>query len=116
MRVASSPIRATTVREWLLIGRGQARRPVLQRSAILVLLAIALVSLWPGALTRTEYDKQFRESPNAPVSKQFPLGTDELGRDRFARLLYATRLSLIAAPAAALLSTLLAALVGGLAG
>ena len=116
MRETSSPIGATTVREWLLIGRGQARRPVLQRFALLFLLAIALVSLWPGALTRTAYDKQFRESPNAPVSKQFPLGTDELGRDRFARLLYATRLSLIAAPAAALLSTLLAALVGGLAG
>jgi peptide/nickel transport system permease protein len=44
------------------------------------------------------------------------LGTDELGRDRLARLLFATRISLALAPAAALAATLLAALVGGIAG
>ncbi len=81
-----------------------------------LLLTLLLVALWPGALTRTPYDRQFRELPNAPVSRQFPLGTDELGRDRLSRLLYGTRVSLLAAPVAALLSTILAALVGGLAG
>jgi peptide/nickel transport system permease protein len=84
--------------------------------AQILLFAIVLVSLRPGALTRTPYDRQFRELPNSPFSKQFPLGTDELGRDRFSRLLYGTRLSLLAAPAAALLSTILAGLVGGIAG
>jgi ABC-type dipeptide/oligopeptide/nickel transport system permease subunit len=39
-----------------------------------------------------------------------------LGRDRLARLLAATRISLLLAPAAALFSTALATLVGGLAG
>jgi ABC-type dipeptide/oligopeptide/nickel transport system permease subunit len=44
------------------------------------------------------------------------LGTDDLGRDRFSRLLYGTRVSLLLAPAAALLSSLLAAVIGGAAG
>jgi ABC-type dipeptide/oligopeptide/nickel transport system permease subunit len=60
--------------------------------------------------------EQFRDALSAPPSARFPLGTDELGRDRFARLLYGTRVSLLLAPAAALLSTVIAALIGGLAG
>ena len=54
--------------------------------------------------------------PNAAPSGAHWLGTDQLGRDRFARLLYGTRISLLLAPAAALLSTALAGLIGGLAG
>ena len=88
----------------------------MRQVAGIVLIVVALLSLWPGALTSAPYDRQFRESPNAAISRQFPLGTDDLGRDRLARLLYGTRLSLLAAPCAALLSTVLAALVGGLAG
>jgi peptide/nickel transport system permease protein len=88
---------------------------LVRRIAGILIGAIAMLSLWPAALSRADYDRQFRDYPNAPISKQFPLGTDELGRDRFSRLLYGTRISLLAAPAAALLSTVLAALVGGLA-
>jgi len=62
------------------------------------------------------YARQFREDPDAPPSRQHLLGTDDLGRDRLSRLLYGTRVSLLLAPAAALFSTLLAALVGGVAG
>jgi ABC-type dipeptide/oligopeptide/nickel transport system permease subunit len=60
---------------------------------------------------------QFREEvPGAPPSAQHLLGTDALGRDRFSRMLYGTRVSLMLAPTAALLSTILAALIGGVAG
>src|SRR5206468_6699937 len=62
------------------------------------------------------YARQFREVPGAAPSRQHLLGTDDLGRDRFSRVLYGTRVSLLLAPAAALLSTLLAALIGGIAG
>ena len=81
-----------------------------------ILLAVLFAALCPSAFTRSTYDHQYRDQPNAPMSRQFPLGTDDLGRDRLARLLYGTRVSLLAAPAAALLSTLLAAFAGGLAG
>src|SRR5579872_5446454 len=84
--------------------------------AAALLVIIFAASLFANFLAPNSYEEQFRESAGARPSHRFPLGTDELGRDRFARLLYGTRVSLLLAPAAALLSTLLAALVGGTAG
>ena len=82
-----------------------------------VLLALVLgASLAASWLAPAGYARQFREATDAPPSHAHWLGTDELGRDRFSRVLYGTRISLLLAPAAALLSTLLAALIGGLAG
>ncbi|HLH00574.1 MAG TPA: ABC transporter permease [Bryobacteraceae bacterium] len=86
-----------------------------QKIALAALGLLALASLAAGWIAPS-YAEQFREFISAPPSARFPLGTDELGRDRFARLLYGTRVSLLLAPAAALLSTLIAALVGGTAG
>jgi peptide/nickel transport system permease protein len=84
--------------------------------ACAVLLLVVGMSLAASWLAPAGYAKQYREAADAPPSHQHWLGTDEIGRDRFARVLYGTRISLLLAPAAALLSTLLAALVGGLAG
>jgi peptide/nickel transport system permease protein len=87
-----------------------------RRVAAVVLLLVVGVSLAANWLAPAGYAKQYREAPDAPPSHAHWLGTDEIGRDRFARLLYGTRVSLLLAPAAALLSTLMAALIGGLAG
>ncbi|MGB2602896.1 MAG: ABC transporter permease [Candidatus Sulfotelmatobacter sp.] len=82
-----------------------------------VLLALVLAaSLAANWLAPAGYARQYREATDAPPSRAHWLGTDELGRDRFSRVLYGTRISLLLAPAAALLSALLAALIGGLAG
>jgi len=80
---------------------------------LLFLLAVSLAANWiaPGG-----YSRQDRDAAGAPPSREHWLGTDEIGRDRFARVLYGTRISLLLAPAAALVSALLAAFVGGLAG
>ena len=86
-----------------------------QKAAIFILGGLVLASLAAGWLAPS-YAEQFRDAISAPPSMRFPLGTDELGRDRLARLLYGTRISLLLAPAAALLSTLIAALLGGTAG
>jgi len=77
---------------------------------------VGMVCLFADQLAPAGYAKQFRESPNAAPSRKHLLGTDDIGRDRFSRVLYGTRISLLLAPAAALLSTLLAALIGGVAG
>lgn len=87
-----------------------------RRVACSLLLLVMGVSLAANWLAPAGYAKQYREAVNMPPSRQHWLGTDDIGRDRFARVLYGTRISLLLAPAAALISTLLAALVGGLAG
>lgn len=84
--------------------------------ALVFLAIVALATLAPEFWAPARYDQQFRDSPDARPSSQFPLGTDALGRDRLSRLLYGTRVSLLLAPAAALLSCLVAAAMGGVAG
>ena len=87
-----------------------------QRLAFIVLGVVIVASLAAGFLTPSPYAEQYRDALSEGPSARFLLGTDELGRDRFARLLYGTRISLLLAPAAALLSTLIAAVIGGTAG
>ena len=87
-----------------------------RKAACAILLLVVVPSLAANWLAPSGYAKQYRDAPNAAPSHAHYLGTDELGRDRLARVLYGTRISLLLAPAAALISTLLAALVGGVAG
>jgi peptide/nickel transport system permease protein len=87
------------------------------RLAALLFLALVLAaSLLASFIAPASYAHQFRDMPDAAPSSQHLLGTDDLGRDRFSRLLFGTRVSLLLAPAAALLSSFLAALIGGTAG
>src|SRR5258708_27719630 len=92
------------------------RMSAARKLACVVVVGVCAVSLGANWLAPTGYAKQFREVPSAPPSPQHLLGTDEVGRDRFARALYGTRISPLLAPAAALVSTVLASLVGRLAG
>jgi len=87
-----------------------------QRAAVCVLLLVGISALFAPSLAPYDYSRQFREAPNASASRRFPMGTDELGRDRFSRLLYATRVSALLAPAAALVSILIALLISAVAG
>lgn len=85
-------------------------------TSIALLVIICGASLLANVLAPASYAMQFRDLPNSPPSHKHWLGTDDLGRDRYSRVLYGTRVSLLLAPAAALLSTLLAVCVGGVAG
>ncbi len=85
-------------------------------AAILFLAVVGATCLMANLVAPDSYAHQFRDIPDATPSLHHLLGTDDLGRDRFSRLLYGTRVSLLLAPAAALLSSLLAALLGGAAG
>jgi len=89
---------------------------VLRAISIGVLCAVLGMALFAGQISHYSYATQFRELPNAAPSSAHLLGTDALGRDLFTRLMYGTRVSLLLAPAAALLSTLIAGLLGSFAG
>jgi peptide/nickel transport system permease protein len=88
----------------------------MRRTAIVILATIFLTALGADLFAPASYQTQFREMPNAAPSAHFPLGTDELGRDRLSRLLYGSRISLMLAPAAAFLATAIAAAAGATAG
>jgi ABC-type dipeptide/oligopeptide/nickel transport system permease subunit len=92
--------------------RPLAPGPLFKRAAAILLLILTATLLLAGVLAPHSYDEQFRDYPEALASRQFPLGTDALGRDRFSRLLYGGRMSLACAPAAALCSTFLALALG----
>jgi peptide/nickel transport system permease protein len=85
-------------------------------AAMAFLMLVFLAALAPQSWLARDYAAQFRDTPDAPPSAKFPLGTDAVGRDRMVRLMYGTRVSLLLAPAAALLSCIAAAALGGLAG
>jgi ABC-type dipeptide/oligopeptide/nickel transport system permease subunit len=88
----------------------------LRQLAIIILAVVAIGAFGAEHIAPAGYAEQFRDVPNAVPSRAHWLGTDQLGRDRFARVVYGTRVSLLLAPAAALLSVLLSALIGGVAG
>ena len=84
-----------------------------QKIAIAILAIVALCALLAPIIAPYDYSQQFRDTPHASASGQFLMGTDDLGRDRFSRLIYATRVSILLAPAAALVSVALALLLSG---
>src|SRR5580698_7214463 len=84
----------------------------MRRAAIALLTVIFFATLGADFFSPASYETQFREAPNARPTPHHPLGTDDLGRDRLSRLLYGSRISLLLAPAAALLATMIATIAG----
>lgn len=81
-----------------MIGRfGRQRGAVIGLAGLLLLLALALALplVAPGAELRTDLSDQF-----LPPSVAHPFGTDELGRDLFARTIAGGRISLVTAAVA----------------
>jgi len=88
-----------------------ARAPLSARFGLLIILLYVLVALF-APLLAPYGETQVVGDGFAPWSGQFLLGTDNLGRDMFSRLVYGARNTL----GIAFLTTALAFLVGGLGG
>jgi ABC-type dipeptide/oligopeptide/nickel transport system permease subunit len=83
--------------------------------SIVVLLLVVLVALFGGRFWHYGYTFQSNDLSQGP-SLRHPFGTDELGRDTFARVLRGANKSVVIALMVAFLSTGFGALVGALAG
>ncbi len=100
--------------------RRRARRAPLVPAVIVV--AVVLMAVFAGVLSPADpYEQSLRARLKPPVwddrgSWSHPLGTDRLGRDLLARILYGARISLAAGLVTVLLSGALGAAVGLLAG
>ena len=88
----------------------------MRRFAFAFLLLIALVAAGAEFMAPAGYEHQFREDANVTPGRRFVLGTDELGRDRLARLLHGLRMSLLLAPATAALALSISVVLGFMAG
>lgn len=88
----------------------------LRLTALVLASLLALLSVVGSLLPRFDYTRQDREHFSSGPTAGHWLGTDALGRDRLARLIHGTRVSLSLAPAAAGLSMLLAFVLGAMPG
>ncbi len=101
--------------------RQAARRLWRHRPAMFSLVALLImagVALFAPALSPYPYDAQdFMIIGNPqPPSRAHPMGTDQLGRDSFSRILHGGRISLSVGLLSALMAALIGTVVGALAG
>lgn len=108
--IASSP----TVLVWRRLVRH--RQAELSLAFLILLLVLALAAPWIGEMRGIDPAMTDLFRRLEPPSAQHWLGTDELGRDLFQRLLDGGRISLLVGIAGALLSAVLGAVIGVVAG
>ncbi len=87
------------------------RRHKLAMISLTVLTIIILTALFAPIIAPYDPDQLVGTFSGKPNSKNW-LGTDQIGRDVFSRLLYATRISLLVGVLATLISTVIGVILG----
>ncbi len=100
---------------WRETWRRYRRHKLALVSAVLLLILIAAVALGPFVWHVSVNDIDFNSRLEGP-SLAHPFGTDDLGQDLLARMIYGGRISLSVGLAAMLVSVIVGTLVGALAG
>ncbi len=93
------------------------RRHKLAVAGLSVIVLFVLMAIFANIVA--PYDPISYQDPyakNSPPSAQHILGTDEIGRDVFSRLLYAARVSLAVSFVVTIASELVGAIIGGVSG
>ena len=81
-----------------------------------MLLVLVLVSIFASSLAGHDPNQMTLADRLQGPSGEYPLGTDQLGRDFLSRLIYGARISLFVGLAATTLHVVVAVLIGGSAG
>lgn len=87
----------------------------LAKISLLILVVVGLAALFAPVVAPYDPDAIAGTFSGAPC-KEFILGTDQIGRDVFSRLLYATRISLLVGILATAISTVIGVVLGLIAG
>lgn len=87
----------------------------LAKISLVILVVVGLAALFAPVVAPYDPDAIVGTFGGAPC-KEFILGTDQIGRDVFSRLLYATRISLLVGILATVISTVIGVVLGLIAG
>ncbi len=94
------------------------RKHRLAQFGLVMLMVLGLAAIFAPIISSYTFDGQdsaLLGQPTAPNFKHL-LGTDQLGRDNFTRILHGARVSLLVGLSSALIATFLGTLIGALAG
>jgi ABC-type dipeptide/oligopeptide/nickel transport system permease subunit len=72
------------------------RRDWVAMAGLAFIVLMLLVALFPDVFANHSPDKQHLDAINHPPTREFWLGQDDLGRDVYSRLVFATRVSVVA--------------------
>ncbi|MGD9714633.1 MAG: ABC transporter permease [Thermomicrobiales bacterium] len=89
--------------------------PPMMVAVLIIVLYVATAFLAPVVAPNDPNVQNLRRTLESP-SREFPLGTDEYGRDLLSRLIYATRSSIVVAMSVVLASALVGTVLGIIAG
>jgi len=110
---AGAAVRGTSL--W----RDGARRLLRNRLAMaggIAIVLLCLVAIFADVLAPLPYTKTNFGRLNEPPSRDFPLGTDQLGRDLLSRMIYGARVSMLVGLGAQVIVVLIGVPMGALSG
>jgi ABC-type dipeptide/oligopeptide/nickel transport system permease subunit len=92
------------------------RRNLMALVGLVLVIIFVFIAVFAPLLAPYHYNEQNLQNSWQVPSAEYPFGTDDLGRDQLSRIIYAVRTAAIVGLGASLLSLLIGAAIGSIAG
>lgn len=92
------------------------RRNKLAMVGLMVVITLALLAIFADVIAPYPYTKTNFSRLNDPPSRDYPLGTDQIGRDMLSRMIYGARVSMLVGLGAQLIVVSIGVPIGALSG